>query len=77
MKPTLWNRYGPFAWISRLRGVPLPGDEGEKYWPKGYKIEQIGPVCMRGKGADYWRESKEKLTRERTKGCPFGRSKKE
>ena len=77
IRPTLWNRYGPFAWISWFRGVPVPGDEGDKYWPKGYKIEEVGPRRMRGKGADYWKESKEKLTSERMKGCPFGRSKKE
>ena len=77
VKPTLSNRFGPLAWISWLRRLPLPGDEGGKYWPKGYRIEQIGPDIMRGKGRDYWRNSKEKLARERGRGCPFGRAKME
>ena len=75
VKPTLRNLFGPLAWISWLRGLPLPGDEGEKYWPNGYKIEQVGPNIMRGKGAEYWKESKEGLARERGRGCPFGRAK--
>ncbi|KAL2052501.1 hypothetical protein ABVK25_007061 [Lepraria finkii] len=75
VKPTLRNRFGPSAWIFCMSGLPLRGDEGEKYWPRGYKIEQIGPDIMSGKGGEYWRESKERLTRERGRGCPFGRAK--
>ena len=28
VKPTLWSRWGPGSWISRLLGFKLPGDEG-------------------------------------------------
>ncbi len=58
-------------------GLPVPGDEGDKYWPKGYKIHEIGPDAMRGKGESYAKESKEKLVAERTKACPFARVKRE
>lgn len=58
-------------------GLPVPGDEGDKYRPNGYKISEVGPDSMRGKGADYMRASKEKLVDERMKGCPFGRLKEE
>ncbi|KAL9636285.1 MAG: hypothetical protein Q9164_002911 [Protoblastenia rupestris] len=75
VKPTLWNRFGPSTWISRIRGMPVPGDEGNKYWPKGFRIEEIGPESMRGKGGEYARESKEKLARMRMSGCPFARVK--
>ena len=58
-------------------GLPIPGDKGDKYWPRGYKIHEIGPESMRGKGEAYARESKEKLVAERMKGCPFARIKRE
>ena len=73
VRPTLWNRYGAAAWISWSLGLPVPGDEGGKYWPRGYKIQEIGPDRMRGRGEEYVRESKEKLVAERMKGCPFAR----
>ena len=58
-------------------GLPVPGDEGDKYWPGGYKISDVGPKSMRGKGEDYRRATNEMLVGERMKGCPFGRPKKE
>lgn len=60
-----------------MMGLPVPGDEGEKYRPNGYTIPEVGPDSMRGRGADYMEASKEKLVGERMKGCPFGRPKKE
>ncbi|RAQ44109.1 hypothetical protein AFGD_011356 [Aspergillus flavus] len=27
--PTLWNRWGPYAWITWAQGRPLPGDDGD------------------------------------------------
>ena len=60
-----------------MMGHPVPGDDGFKYWPKGYKIHEIGPNSMRGGGESYCRESREKLVAERMKGCPFARVKKE
>ena len=75
IKPTLWNRFGPLAWMSRIMGLPVPGDEGDKYWPKGYKTEDVGPKLMKGKGRDYVRGEKEKVLNTRANGCPFGRMK--
>ena len=75
VKPTFWNQFGPRAWQSWVMGLPVPGDEGDRYWPGGYKISEIGPELMRRKGEDYRVASKERLVSERMKGCPFGRSK--
>lgn len=75
VQPSLWNRYSFQSWKSWIMGQPAPGDEGEKYWPKGYKILEIGPDSMRGKGEGYVRESREKLVAERMKGCPFAGAK--
>lgn len=77
VKPSLFNRYGIRAWKDWIMGLPVPGDEGDKYRPSGYKIPEVGPDFMRGKGVDYMRASRERLVGERMKGCPFGRPKKE
>ncbi|KAJ5126593.1 hypothetical protein N7448_007372 [Penicillium atrosanguineum] len=33
VKPTFWNRWGPMALVTRILGRPVPGDEGDKYYP--------------------------------------------
>ena len=53
-------------------GLPVPGDEGEKYKPRGYKIGEVGPESMVGKGKESFEVTKERLRKERTGGCPFG-----
>lgn len=72
VKPNFWNRYVR-AWQSWIMGLPVPGDEGDKYRPSGYKIPEVGPDSMKGQGADYMRASKERLVSERVKRCPFAR----
>lgn len=52
-------------------GLPLPGDDGDRYSPGGYRIAEVGPTSMRGKGAEYARESFDRLERTRSSGCPF------
>jgi len=75
VKPTLMNRWGPGAWISWLIGRPLPGDEG--FMPEGFLTEKLGPKMFEQKGKwneDWQREAqqtRERLRRERTGGCPF------
>ena len=71
VKPTLYNRWGPGAWITWLRGLPLPGDEGDKYFPNGYHITNVGPRAFEGKGQSYIHQTKERLQKERTGSCPF------
>ena len=71
VRPTLWNRWGLSAWPSRLLGLPLPGDDGDVYYPKGYLIPEIGPKLFAGKGAAAASETKARLRKERTGGCPF------
>ncbi|KAE8377980.1 67 kDa myosin-cross-reactive antigen family protein [Aspergillus bertholletiae] len=50
VQPTLLNRWGISAWFSRLLGLPLPGDEGEKYYPNGFDTADLGPKYFEGKG---------------------------
>ncbi|KAM0794591.1 hypothetical protein BDR22DRAFT_883404 [Usnea florida] len=77
VKPSLWNRYGPMVWMTWILGLPVPGDEGDRYRPNGYKIPEVGPDSMRGKGVDFMRTSKERLEGQRQRRCPFGRPKEE
>ncbi len=71
VKPTLINRWGFQAWITWLRGLPLPGDDGDTYYPKGYLIADVGPKAFEGKGGDYFQKTVERLEKERTGQCPF------
>lgn len=75
VKPTLWRRWGPETWGSRLVGVPLPGDEGERFFPQGYHIAEVGPKITFGRGAQYSEETVSRLRQSRTGGCPFRRVK--
>ena len=78
VKPSFWNRWCKVqSWSSWIMGLPIPGDGGDKFWPNGYKIHEVGPEAMRGKGERYVRESKEKLVAERMRACPFARVKTE
>lgn len=71
VKPTLWNRWGPLAWLTRILGRPVPGDEGDKYYPNGYVIEDVGPKYFEGKGRKAIDEAMEELKQYRTGKCPF------
>ncbi|KAI9928448.1 hypothetical protein MW887_002493 [Aspergillus wentii] len=71
VQPTLWNRYGPSAWFARAMGLPLPGDEGEKYYPHGYRLEDLGPRYFEGKGRAQIDGIKEGLGVQRRGQCPF------
>lgn len=71
VKPTFWNRWGPTAWVTWMLGRPVPGDEGEKYYPSGYSIPDIGPKYFEGKGRKALEETMEELKGFRTGECPF------
>ena len=70
VRPTLLNRWGLGAWISRLAGRPVPGDAG--YSPEGFKTSDVGPSLFAGKGREEAEETKARLGQERLGGCPFG-----
>ncbi|KAL4886562.1 hypothetical protein BJY04DRAFT_75273 [Aspergillus karnatakaensis] len=72
VKPTFWNRWSPGAWYTWALGRPLPGDEGDKYYPTGYYIPDVGPKNFEGKGRKNQQEGMEGLRLSRTGGCPFG-----
>ncbi|KAL2840769.1 streptococcal 67 kDa myosin-cross-reactive antigen like family-domain-containing protein [Aspergillus pseudoustus] len=71
VKPTLWNRWGPGAWVSWAMGMPLPGDEDDKYYPRGFDLEDLGPKYFEGKGRKSVAEIREQLKKERRGQSPF------
>ncbi|CRG85030.1 hypothetical protein PISL3812_02181 [Talaromyces islandicus] len=72
IKPTLWNRWlSPSALFFRLLGLPVPGDEGDKYFPKGYHIDNVGPKRFENKGQEYMGKQMQDLKGIRNGGCPF------
>ena len=52
-------------------GLPLPGDEGNKYHPQGYQIPEVGPAKMSGRGHDFANGVVEQLRSTRSGGCIF------
>ncbi|KAF3480136.1 uncharacterized protein GIQ15_05483 [Arthroderma uncinatum] len=71
VKPTLWNRWGPETMYSRMLGRPVPGDDGDKYFPGGFNPPDVGPQRFLGKGKEYHEQTKKRLQVERTGQCPF------
>lgn len=68
--PTLWNRWGPYAWMAWSLGVPLPGDEG--MMPEGYVLKDAGPDQFKGKGWEEAERTAAELMETRSAGrCPF------
>ncbi|KAK6542646.1 hypothetical protein TWF694_006589 [Orbilia ellipsospora] len=64
------NRWGYMGLPTRILGGPVPGDDNDKYYSKGYKIHEVGPIGLEESGTKYMEENREKV-RQFTGGCPF------
>lgn len=71
VKPTIWNRWGPQAWMVWLLGGKLPGDNPEIYHPGGYLLEEVGPINRMNMGKEEMAEDAEKMLQRDRGGCPF------
>jgi hypothetical protein len=71
VKPTLWNRWGPIAWLTWAYGGRLPGDNPVEFMPAGYTFNDLGPVSRMNLGKKEMEEDIESLMRRRRGGCPF------
>ena len=65
------QRWGPRAWVSRLLGYKVPGDDGDKYFPQGYIITDIGPQSLNGSGKEEMDQTRARLSSLDRGGCPF------
>ncbi|KIV88347.1 hypothetical protein PV10_08038 [Exophiala mesophila] len=73
VKPTLWNRWGPGALMSRVLGIAVPGDAGTH--PEGFVVDDVGPSVFVGKGRAEARETVKHLETKANIGCPFAMQK--
>lgn len=67
---TLWSRYGPTSWLTRLLGGVAPGDS-DGMLPEGYLPEDIGPRNRMGKGKEEMARDVANLASRNVGGCPF------
>jgi hypothetical protein len=72
IKPTIWNRWGPGAWVIWLLGGVLPGDDPKYYVPQGYSVSSLGPRNVMGKGLAEVEAEMQRLREKGRSGCPFG-----
>ncbi|EGD90585.1 hypothetical protein H112_02052 [Trichophyton rubrum D6] len=75
IKPTISSRwFSPAAIIRRVLGLPLPGDNGNKYHPRGYRLEELGPswILARKTINQDVKIARQRLDQNHTTGCPFG-----
>ena len=70
VKPSFMKRWGPNALLLRLVGGVVPGDE--RYHPEGYRIHELGPTELVGKGDTEMRNTRDELRAKRM-GCVFSR----
>ncbi|KAL8671082.1 MAG: hypothetical protein Q9168_004407 [Polycauliona sp. 1 TL-2023] len=49
----------------------IPGDDGDRYRPRGYKFAEIGPEALSGKGTVEMDETRARLNRAERGRCPF------
>ena len=71
VKPTMWRRWGPRSWISRLAGRKLPGDDGNIYLPDGWIFPELGPLALKNNGIKEMDEDRAQMLKGNRGGCPF------
>lgn len=59
--------------LLRLIGSKIPGDDGDRYEPKGYHISELGPDHFRNRGKAQMQVTRERLAKDKKFGCPFSR----
>ena len=73
VKLSFKNRWGFEAWVTWLVGGTLPGDDGDRYIPQGFRVGDVGPRLFEGKGTKGMADTQSKLTLAQRGGCPFTR----
>ncbi len=71
IRPSFKRRWGPRAWLTRLVGRKLPGDDGNIYAPEGWTFTELGPQALRSKGIKEMRDDQKRLVEQNRGGCPF------
>ncbi|KAH0284001.1 hypothetical protein M436DRAFT_74095 [Aureobasidium namibiae CBS 147.97] len=61
VEPTFVNRWCLQSWLDWSAGRPIPGDEGDKYFPQGFKSSVMGPAFLAGKGLEQAEKDEEQI----------------
>jgi hypothetical protein len=70
INPTLSQRWRFKSWLLWLTGGFVPSQDLPEYRPQGYKLAELGPIALEGKGIDEMREGKQRIMTG-FQGCPF------
>ena len=71
IKPTLARRWHLKSCLLWLTGGYIPSEKGRRFRPEGYRILDLGPVSLEGKGTVEMEAAK--VTIRSMQGCPFYR----
>src|SRR5699024_10782459 len=75
VRPTLWSKWGPRAFLVRAFGGKLPGSCGHRYEPQGYNLMTIGPEPQRDKGIEGMVSDMKVIKVRGVATCPFSHAK--
>ncbi|KAJ9615189.1 hypothetical protein H2200_001263 [Cladophialophora chaetospira] len=70
IKPSLTRRWNFNSWVLWLSGGYIPSKSLAGYRPEGYKIAELGPVALEGKGINEMQDAKQRIM-VGFRGCPF------
>lgn len=70
IKPTLTRRWNLKSWILWLAGGYVPSASHPEYRPEGYRIAELGPVSLEGRGINEMQGAKQRIL-TKFQGCPF------
>ncbi|KAJ6014657.1 hypothetical protein N7540_009248 [Penicillium herquei] len=72
INPTFKRRWNFNSWVLWLTGGYVPSKYHPEYRPEGYRILELGPVSLEGKGRDQMWSEKQKIEKKfQTLGCLF------
>lgn len=71
IEPTFWNRWDPVSWLIWAVGGDIASEHRPENRPEGYRIPDLGPENMQGKGVEEMKAARAVLA-EQVKRCPFG-----
>lgn len=71
IEPTFTNRWNVVSWFLWFIGGAIPSKDKPENRPEGYRIPDLGPENMEGKGTDEMNVTRSLLA-EQVKRCPFG-----
>ncbi|KAL4753958.1 hypothetical protein BDW72DRAFT_209294 [Aspergillus terricola var. indicus] len=75
VRPTVWSKWGPGAWLIRVFGGKMPGSCGDWYLPQGYNLTTIGPEPQKGRGLEEMGLDIEVIRARGVATCPFSQDK--